>query len=222
MNQLGLPISFNPQISLENFIANEQITNLIQSSFTSNNNLKLYVYGSSGSGKTHILKAVVLKAIEMDIQSVFIDCKEDIPDYLLDIIKDLKWLSIDNIGSINASQQHILFDIYNIAAQANVNIISSADLPPKNLNIIKDIKTRLSLANVFSLDALNDIQIQQVLNHRMQENSILVDEKVYKYLFKYYSRDIKILLKALDSLDKASIESKQNISIFLVKKTLNI
>jgi len=41
-------------------------------------------------------------------------------------------------------------------------------------------------------------------------------------LFKHYSRDIGLLLKAIDRLDEASMQAKQNISIPLAKKILNI
>lgn len=222
MNQLGLPISFKTKASLENFIANKQVKNLINDSLCGDKNLKLYVYGENGIGKTHLLKACFLRAIELKAQSFFIDCKDGIDEYILDIVKNLQWLIIDNIHLLKPLQEEMLFDIYNIAVQENVNIISSGNLPPKSLNIIKDIKTRLSIANVFALEALSDEQIAKVLNLKMIEKNIAVDVKVYQYLFKHYSRDIKNLIKALESLDKASIESKQNISIFLAKKVLNI
>jgi len=80
----------------------------------------------------------------------------------------------------------------------------------------------LNLANVFHLVALNDEQTKEVLNNQMSERNMSIDEKVYSYLFKHYSRDINLLLDVIDRLDEASMQVKQSISIPLVKKILDI
>jgi DnaA family protein len=56
----------------------------------------------------------------------------------------------------------------------------------------------------------------------MSERNMNIDEKVYSYLFKHYSRDINMLLGAIDRLDEASMQAKQGISIPLAKKILDI
>ena len=222
MNQLGLPISLNVQMSLVNFVANEQIHGAVERLFRADTASEIYVYGDSGSGKTHLLQAVIFSAIKQNKTAVFIDCKEEIPDHLVEILADLDWLSIDNIGSVSGVQQHLLFDLYNRARQANVNIIVSGLSLPSELDVMKDVKTRLNLANVFHLVALNDEQTKEVLNNQMSERNMSIDEKVYSYLFKHYSRDINLLLDAIDRLDEASMQVKQSISIPLVKKILDI
>jgi DnaA family protein len=222
MNQLGLPISLNVQMSLANFIANAQIQSAVSQLFNSDITSEIYVYGDPSSGKTHLLQAVIFSAMEQNKTAVFIDCKEEIPDYLVEMVADLEWLSIDNIGAVKEVQQHFLFDLYNRARQANVNIIVSGLSLPADLQIMKDIKTRLNLATVFQLETLNDEQTKDALNNQMSERNMSVDEKVYSYLFKHYSRDIGLLLKAIDRLDEASMQAKQNISIPLAKKILNI
>ncbi|MGE4569949.1 MAG: DnaA/Hda family protein, partial [Gammaproteobacteria bacterium] len=148
MNQLGLPISLNVQMSLANFVANAQIQSAVGRLFNSDIASEVYVYGGAGSGKTHLLQAVIFSAMENNKAAVFIDCNEEIPDYLVETVADLDWLSIDNIASIEAAQQHLMFDCYNRARQSNVNIIVSGPSLPSELEIMKDIKTRLSLATV--------------------------------------------------------------------------
>jgi DnaA family protein len=222
MNQLGLPISLNVQMSLVNFVANAQIHRAVSQLFNTRTTSEIYVYGGSGSGKTHLLQAIIFSAIEKNKAAVFIDCKDEIPDYLVEMVASLDWLSIDNIGCVDASQQHLLFDLYNRARQANVNIIVSGMSLPAELQMMKDIKTRLNLATVFQLETLNDEQTKEALNNQMSERNMSIDEKVYSYLFKHYSRDIGLLLAAIDRLDEASMQAKQGISIPLAKKILNI
>ena len=72
------------------------------------------------------------------------------------------------------------------------------------------------------LDTLDDESTMIVLNNQMSERNLTIDSKVYKYLFKNYSRDLKVLLSVINDLDKLSLQSKQAISIPFVKKTLQL
>ena len=222
MNQLGLPIALNVQMSLDNFVANEQAQSLIERLFSNDTGAEVYIYGDSGSGKTHFLQAAIFNAIEQNKTAVFVDCLEEIPDYLIEMVADFHWLAIDNIGHATEDRQQLLFDLYNRARQANVIILVSGTSLPSELDLMKDIKTRLSLATVFQLEVLDDKQTKEVLSNQMSERNMSIDEKVYSYLFKHYSRDINKLLDAISHLDKASMQAKQAISIPLVKKVLEI
>ena len=95
-------------------------------------------------------------------------------------------------------------------------LISGSGLPSE-LGVMKDIKTRLGLATIFQLEQLDDELTMSVLNNQMIDRNLSIDSKVYEYLFKYYSRDTRILLAAMDKLDKASLQAKQSITIPFVK-----
>jgi len=60
MNQLGLPISLDSKMLLDNFIANSELLNLIHQLFQDKKASEIYVYGLTGHGKTHVLQGVVL------------------------------------------------------------------------------------------------------------------------------------------------------------------
>ena len=61
-----------------------------------------------------------------------------------------------------------------------------------------------------------------VIDNQMSDRNLTIDSKVYEYLFKNYSRDLKILLSLMDELDIASLQSKKAISIPFVKKHLQL
>jgi len=98
----------------------------------------------------------------------------------------------------------------------------SADSLPSNLEVMKDIKTRLSLAAVYKLEELNDELIMSVINSQMSQRNLSVNSSVYEYLLRNYSRDLKLLLSTLNDLDKASLQAKKPISIPFVKKFLEL
>ena len=223
MNQLGLPISLNSKMLLDNFIGNSELLNYINSLSDNNEASEIYVYGEEGLGKTHLLQGAVISALNDGENAIYIDCNDLFPEHILDSVDEFKLISIDNINFINNTNQDLFFDFYNRARQSkNITIVVSGNCLPSNLNIMKDMKTRLSLALVFKLDILDDDSTMVVLNNQMSERNLTIDSKVYKYLFKNYSRDLKVLLSVINDLDKLSLQSKQAISIPFVKKTLQL
>ena len=222
MNQLGLPISLNSKMLLANLIANDELLELLEQSFLNKKSSEIYLYGPSGHGKTHFLQGFILKALSEDKNAIYIDCINNFPEHLVDLISQLNFISFDNVDLISQESQELFFDLYNRARQAGVNILSSGSNIPSDLSIIKDLKTRLSLAAVYKLEELNDVSTARVLNNQMNDRNLAVDSKVYEYLFKNYSRDLKTLLSAMDELDKLSLQSKKSISIPFVKKILQL
>ena len=222
MNQLGLPISLDSKMLLDNFIANNELVNLIHQLFQDKKASEIYVYGLTGQGKTHILQGVVLKALALDKNAIYIDCIDSFPEHLFDFIGQLNFISFDNVDLIINENQEIFFDLYNRARQAGVVILVSGASLPADLNVMKDLKTRLSLAAVYKLKELNDELTMDVLNKQMSDRNLTIDSKIYEYLFKNYSRDLNTLISAINELDRASLQSKKAISIPFVKKLLQL
>ena len=222
MNQLGLPISLNTSMLLESFVANKELLRLINQLFVDENSSEVFIYGASGQGKTHVLQGAVLKALELDKNAIYIDCIEPFPEHILDFIDQVHFISFDNVHLISSKNQEIFFDLYNQARQSQILILVSADSLPSDLEVMKDIKTRLSLAAVYKLEELNDELIMRVIDSQMSQRNLSINSGVYEYLFKNYSRDLKLLLATLNYLDKASLQAKKAISITFVRKFLNL
>jgi DnaA family protein len=222
MNQLGLPISLDSKMLLENFIANKELVNLIHQLFQDKQASEIYVYGLRGQGKTHILQGVVLKALAIDKNAIYIDFIDSFPEHLFDFIDQLNFISFDNVDLISNENQETFFDLYNRARQAGVVILVSGSSLPADLTVMKDLKTRLSLAAVYRLEELNDELTMDVLNKQMSDRNLTIDSKIYEYLFKNYSRDLNTLVSAMNELDKASLQSKKAISIPFVKTILQL
>ena len=222
MNQLGLPISLDSKMLLENFIANKELVNLIHQLFQDKEASEIYVYRLRGQGKTHILQGVVLKALAIDKNAIYIDFIDSFPEHLFDFIDQLNFISFDNVDLISNENQETFFDLYNRARQAGVVILVSGSSLPADLTVMKDLKTRLSLAAVYRLEELNDELTMDVLNKQMSDRNLTIDSKIYEYLFKNYSRDLNTLVSAMNELDKASLQSKKAISIPFVKTILQL
>jgi len=222
VNQLGLPITLDSKMLLENLLGNQQILDFINQLYFQEHSAEIYVYGETGRGKTHLLQGAISRALAKKKNGIYIDCNEPIPEHVIDYIDQLDWISIDNVNQIDSEQQRLFFDLYNRAKLAEVSMLVSGPTPPSSLSVMKDLKTRLGLAIVFELKELNDDLTKEVLKNQMSERNLTIEPKIYEYLFKYYSRNVDILIGAINLLDRASLQSKQGITIPFVKKTLNL
>ena len=222
MNQLGLPITLDSKMLLENLVGNQQILDFINQLYFQDHSAEIYVYGETGKGKTHLLQGAISRALAKKKNGMYIDCNEPMPEHVIDYIDQLDWIGIDNINQIDSQQQHLFFDLYNRAKLSEISIIVSGPTAPSSLSIMKDLKTRLGLATVFELEELNDDLTKEVLKNQMSERNLTIEPKVYEYLFKRYSRNVNILISAINLLDRTSLQSKQGITIPFVKKTLNL
>ena len=224
MNQLGLPFALNAKMLWRNFIGdkNQQILEFLSGLFAQQSSSVVYVYGAQSSGKTHLLQGCAFKALEKSLKVAYIDFKQDMPSRVLDNLEDNDWVCIDNVDSLEEDQQQELFDLYNRASNTSVKLIISGKTLPSELNLFKDLKTRLSLATIFCLETLDDHSKKRIIQQQMDERNLKIDHKIYDYLFKHYSRDLADLLNAINQLDKASLQQKNSITIPLVKQVLDI
>jgi DnaA family protein len=130
------------------------------------------------------------------------------------------WVCIDNIEDASDTQQQELFDLYNQIKHTQTKLIVSAQNLPSELDLLKDLKTRLSLAVNFTLENLSDEQKTTILQNKMADKNIHINDKIYAYLFKHYSRDLSELLSAIEQLDEASLQKKTGITVPLIKQVL--
>ena len=224
MNQLGLPLALNTKMLWRNFSGdkNQQIIEFLTNLFDQSSASVVYVYGGKSSGKTHLLQGCAFEALEQSSGVMYLDFAQEVPDGVLNGLEDNDWVCIDNVNCLDESQQQELFDLYNRATHTSVKLILSGPALPGELTLLKDLKTRLSLATIFCLESLGDKSKKDIIQRQMNERNLKIDRKIYDYLFKYYSRDLTDLLSAIDQLDEASLQKKNNITIPLIKQVLDI
>ena len=224
MNQLGLPFALNAKMLWRNFSGdkNQQIIEFLTSLFDQSSASVVYIYGDKSNGKTHLLQGCTFEVLERSLAVVYLDFAQEMPDGILNGLEDNDWVCIDNVDFLDENQQQELFDLYNRATHTSVKLIVSGAVLPGELTLLKDLKTRLSLATIFCLESLDDKSKKDIIQKQMNERNLKIDRKIYDYLFKYHSRDLTDLLSAIDQLDEASLQQKNNITIPLIKQVLDI
>jgi len=222
VNQLGLPFSINASLTLDDFSGEKNqelvanILTLIKGKATAN----IFVYGDKGFGKSHLLQGLIIEGLKQDQQSVYLDLNDEVTPDIFELISDFQIIALDNVDQCNQDNEKYIFDLINKLHSTNQMIVFSARVKPEGLSVFNDLKTRLSLASIYSLNRLDDDEIQQVIKRKLKNKSLKVDHRVIDYLIKNQTRDLKKIVEIIDKLDTFSLEKKRGITVPLVRQML--
>jgi DnaA family protein len=197
MKQLLLDIKPAAPHTLLNFMAgrnaealaslNAAMTNIAQSKF-------IYLWGESGSGKSHLLSAC--EAIGMKV--------------------------VDNVHLLNNDAQIDLFNTYN-QLKENGDILITAGLhAPTQMGLRDDLATRLAWGLVYQLEPLNDAEKALALQNHAAERGIRLPTEVVYYCLRYLRRDLSTLMATLDALDEWSLTTKKPVTVPLLRQLLQL
>jgi len=222
VNQLGLPFSINANFLLDDFSGEKNqelvanILNLIKGKATAN----IFVYGDKSFGKSHLLQGVIIEGLKQDQKSVYLDLNDDISPDIFELISDFQIIALDNVDQCNQDNEKYIFDLINKLHSTNQMIVFSSRVKPEGLSVFIDLKTRLSLASIYSLNRLDDDEIQHVIKRKLNNKSLKVDQRVIDYLIKNQTRDLKKIVEIIDKLDTFSLEKKRSITVPLIRQML--
>jgi len=187
--------------------------------------LPLYLFGASGSGKSHLLYAACVHAQELGLTSQLL-ALDDFRQYsprLFDGLEQLDLVCLDNIQAIagDSHWQVALFDLYNRMVEQGKRLLIVADEAPQQLGItLPDLVSRLQACTIFQLRLLSDDDKQKLLQQKARLRGIELPDEVARFLLNRQQREIRALVAILDKLDKASIVHQRKLTIPFVKDVL--
>lgn len=129
---------------------------------------ELYVFGESGSGKSHLLSAIYRHYTQAGRTAIFLSMAEliETETQALFGLEMFNLIMIDDIQLIKHKDdwQEALFHLINRGRQANCQFIYAANAPPTTLGFsLLDLITRLSQALNFRLPDGVDIEDRRAL-----------------------------------------------------------
>jgi DnaA family protein len=176
-----------------------------------------YLWGSSGSGKTHLLKAVREALREQGATVGWLDATvQEPPEF------NERWAAVlmDDVHLYTAVQQHAAFNWF-INAQTHQRwVLSAGGLPPADLRLRDDLTTRLGWGHVFQLHALSEAERRAVLRQAADARGIFLGDDVMDYILTRFSRDLGSLMELLDLIDGYALQTKRGITIPLIKSMM--
>jgi chromosomal replication initiation ATPase DnaA len=175
----------------------------------------LNIYGSSGSGKTHLAKI-----LEKKIKKIKLIDAKNIDDEIIRDINNIDCLIIDSFE--NNIDEKLLYSILNQSKQAENYVLINSTSSIKNVNFnLKDLKSRINSFLYIGIELPTDDLLKVIISKTLSDNQININPKLSDYIINNVERSYEKLFKFLKEVDEMSLSTGKSININLIKKVLN-
>ncbi len=177
-----------------------------------------YLWGGSGCGKTHLLKALRATLQQQGSSVGWLDAGVQVPAEF-----DERWACVlmDDVHAFDAGQQQAGFNWFVNAQTHQIAVIAAGTLPPADLKLRDDLRTRLGWGQVFALHALSEPERRAVLRQAADARGIFLSDEVMDYMLTRFSRDLGSLMELLDLMDGYALQTQRAITIPLIKTMMD-
>lgn len=191
-----------------------------------------YFWGPTGSGKTHLLRAMIARALDHGRSVIWVSPQHGCQMWDAQDPAAPTLAVIDDCDGLDAHLQHLAFNLFIEAAssaaaiaggqsdpqQSVLSILASGAVPPVDLNVREDLRTRLGWGLVFALSPPSEASVREALHGEAARRGMALAEGVVSYLLTRYSRDLSFLMALLDRLDRFALAEHRTVTVPLLKQ----
>lgn len=220
MKQIPLALGAHaagPELSFDNFLAGSNAAAVDQLRSEPRPAMPVYLWGPPASGKTHLLQALARAEHRAGRHCGSFSARVPAP---WERHEDWSLVLIDDCDELDAAQQHAAFALFVEAATAGTAIVAAGRLPPVDLPLREDLRTRLGWGLVFGLKPLGEAEVRAVLRREADRRGVLLSDEVMGYLLTRFERDLHHLMDRLDRLDEFSLVHQRAITVPMLKQML--
>ena len=214
MTQLLLNIAPEWIPTLENFVSgrNAELLSVLRNRLNVTEGERcLYLWGESGSGKSHLLQAVVQQATALGQSASYVQGA---------VSQAREVVAVDDVESLEDAAQIALFELYNRMREGCGLLLVSGSVAPAYLQLRDDLRTRLGWGLVYQVQGLSDEEKTEALESHAQARGLILPHEVMQYLLRHGRRDLPSLLVILDALDALCLRLKRRASVPLLKEVM--
>lgn len=174
----------------------------------------IYLYGTAGSGKTHLLMGLAHAFRARGLKTLYVRA-ETFTDHVVSAIRagemstfrqayrNADVLLVDDVHVFsrkNATQEEF-FHTFNTLHLEGKQIVLSAHCAPQELQLIEPrLISRFEWGIVLSLKALEGPALRQMLEQKAQAFNVALSSKVMDFLSETFTSQPKALIKAFEAL----------------------
>lgn len=183
----------------------------------------IYLWGTPGSGRSHLLKA---RAADAD--ACYFDAQSPAGElHSLAVGADhaLACIAVDDVGALAPEAQAALFALYNrwrelAATPRAFALLVSGEASPLAMPLREDLRSRLGWDLVYRLEQLSDADRAAALAGQAQARGLRLTDEVLNWILTHYERDMGRLIALIDALDRYSLSRHRSITLPLLKELL--
>lgn len=217
MKQIPLAIGFDPLPTFDSFLPGANGAALEHLRRLAMPSAPVYLWGPSASGKTHLLRALAHAAQQSGQRVGWFDAGDPVPWALQ---PEWSLVVIDRCDDLDAAAQQAAFALFVEAATEGVQIAAAGRVPPVDLPLRDDLRTRLGWGHVFAMQLLSESETRAALRREGDRRGILLSDEVMNHLLTRFPRDLKHLMRLLDRLDEYALAKARAVTVPLVKSML--
>ncbi|AUB31064.1 chromosomal replication initiator protein DnaA [Spiroplasma floricola] len=198
----------------------------------------LFIYGDSGLGKTHLLKAISneLSNINSDLIVKYYasnDFRREILDSLLGGFKEIEQtksemteidvLLIDDIQFLanSGKTNEIFFNIFNTFIEEGKQIVISSDKFPELLNgFDKRLVSRFNQGLSVKIETPDLDTALKIIEYKMQVANLKLGEDSKKYIASHFGSDVRKIEGIINKIEFKLIQEKETINEIIELDTI--
>ena len=217
MKQIPLAIGPEAARTFENFLPGPNAAALAHLQMLAPGAPPVYLWGPPGSGKSHLLHAVVERAQQQGESTAWFEAAVPAP---WQVPEHCGWIVLDDCQALDEAQQQAAFALFVDAGAQGAVVLAAGSVPPVDLEVREDLRTRLGWGHVFALQPLAEPEVRSALRREADRRGTFLTDEVMDYLLTRFARDLKHLMAQLDRLDEFSLSTKRAITVPLLKQML--
>ncbi len=217
MRQIPLAIGPDSQPRFDNFLPGANAAALEHLRTLAWPTAPVYLWGASGTGKTHLLRALADRCQAGGHRVGWFSASDAVPWVLQ---PDWAVVVVDRCDALDEPAQQAAFALFVEAGTQGVQFAAAGRLPPVDLALRDDLRTRLAWGHVFALQALGDAETRAALRREADHRGIFLSDEVLDYLLLRVPRDLTHLMQLLDRLDAYALERSRGVTVPLVRGLL--
>ncbi len=218
MRQLLLELDTGAPQTLDNFVAgrNRELAELLAQfadAAASPRERFVYLWGEAGAGKTHLLRAL---ATDPAARYIGADANAD----AFVFAPATRLYLLDDCDALAPEAQIAAFALFNEIREHGALLVSAGALPPAQLALREDLRTRLGWGLIYHLHGLSDEEKIGALQQAAASRGFKPSPGVLPYLITHFARDMRSLSAMLDALDRYSLETQRPVTLPLLRHLL--
>jgi DnaA family protein len=224
-NQLPLGLSIRPRIDFAHFVIGrngEAVSRL-----RGEQDPYIYLWGESGSGKSHLLQAACQLSQNNGGQPAYLPFKSEhgLQPEMLEGLEAFSLVCLDDLQVLagDPGWELAIFNLFNQLRERAAKLIIACDRPPAQLGLdLADLASRLTWGPCYHLFPLNDEERLELLLSNAQLRGLSMSVETAQFLLQRTPRDIHFLTILLDRLDQASLAAQRKLTIPFVREALKL
>ncbi len=179
----------------------------------------VWLYGTPGSGKSHLLQAT--SALH---DGMYLSLDALSPTEMLENLARYSVVALDDVDCVlgDRAWESALVALYNQLLISGSRLLVSTTLVPRDCTpILDDLQSRLHALGVFKLADMDDDAKLAALTMRAKQRGLTPDTRAIQYLIEHTERSMHALYQTLCALDRASWETGRRLTLPFVRTFLS-